>query len=73
MGGGGSEPSTLYDSLFELQCVICDRFPSLSPIQLRKESFHEVILLVTRLTKHNKQSKQKDSDVIYKPASDNWY
>jgi hypothetical protein len=36
-----------------LQISLCDRFPNLSPFDIRKQKFHEVFLLVRRLNKAN--------------------
>lgn len=44
---------TLYENLFEIQLVICERF-HLSPFDLRRETFREFLLLVERVSNHNK-------------------
>lgn len=43
---------TLYENLFEIQIVICERF-HMSPFDLRRERFKDFILLVERLSNHN--------------------
>lgn len=63
--------------MFEISVVLSERFKALEPIKVRKYPFHEVILLIKRL--NNYDSKQDYSqnnervNVIYKPASDDWY
>lgn len=54
---------------------ICDRFPSLSPFDVRRERLSEVLKLVSRMNKSNahraKESTQKN--VIRRPAGDDWF
>ena len=71
---------TLYETFFEMELSICERFPSLTPFQVRRERATEVFLLVRRLNNHTeKQSKQNtqlnkdDKKVIRRPAGDDWF
>lgn len=67
---GGSN-ITLYEMFFEMQMVLTDRFPSLSPFDLRKESAYEVFLLIRRL---NNYSAHKDKPrSVRKQAGDDWF
>lgn len=54
---------------------ICERFPSLSPFDVRRERASEVFRLVARIKKSNdirtKESTKKTK--IRRPASDNWF
>lgn len=50
---------------------ICDRFPSLSPFDIRQKKFHEVFLLVRRLNIYNE--KEKKPKKIRRPAGDTWF
>lgn len=50
---------------------ICDRFPSLSPFDVRQKKFHEVFLLIRRLNIYNK-NKEKPKK-IRRPAGDTWF
>ena len=50
MGGGGNAKAlTLYQHLFDLTDNLCQRYPALSPFQVRRERAGEVYLLVRRL------------------------
>ncbi len=49
---------TLYENLFEIQLVVCEKF-HLSPFDLRREPFKEFLLLVERLSIHNKNEMRK--------------
>ena len=58
--------------------MLCQRFPDLNPIKVRKYPVHEIFLLVKRLAKHNeneiKNGKAPNkSGVIRRPAGDNWF
>ena len=67
----------MYDVLFELQMTICERFPSITPLQLRREKAKEFFILVARLNKYNKKEQKKKKSgtnkIIRRPASDNWF
>lgn len=70
---------------FDVAENLCERYPALHPIALRREKFGEVMLLVRRINIKNDAKKgirrsdkvHKDDDgniVIRRPAtSDNWY
>lgn len=62
---------TLYQILFEVEMSICDRFPSLSPFDIRQKRFHEVFLLIRRLNVYNEQEKKPKK--IRRQASDTWF
>ncbi len=66
---------TLYQTLFDLQISVCDRF-HLSPFQIRRERLGELCLLVSRLNDQNrreKRGKTANSGKIRRPAGDNWF
>ena len=69
----------MYEILFDLTASICDRFPGLSPFDIRREKVSEVFLLVKRLNaaEERKQRKEKASKtkqgLARVPASDNWF
>lgn len=53
---------------------LCERFPSLTPFQLRREKASEVFLLVKRMNNYNKKSTDKNKPKkIRKKAGDNWF
>jgi hypothetical protein len=54
---------------FDLELTLCDRFPSLTPFDIRKQSVYEVFLLIRRLNKTVKTTKKKNR----RPAGDNWF
>ena len=60
----------LYQIFFELQCDLCEAFPSLSPFDIRKQTVYEVFLLVRRM---NRKAKKPEKQVIRRPASDTWF
>lgn len=49
---------------FELQLNICNRFPNLSPFDIRKQRFSEVFLLLRRL--NDKSSKEAKTPYLKK-------
>jgi len=50
---------------------ICDRFPNLSPFEIRQKKFYEVLLLIRRLNIYSKNDKKHKK--IKRPAGDNWF
>lgn len=59
---------------------LCDRFTSLTPLDLRKEKAREVFTLVTRYNNYAKKEEKKNSKenksrkkIIRRPAGDNWF
>ena len=63
---------------------LCERFPALSPFSVRRERFHDVLLIFVRTIKKNKQSGEKtDGQVLTtksgekiirrKATKDDWY
>jgi len=61
--------------MFSLQVNLCERFTSLTPINLRREKAREVFLLINRYNKYSmrEQRNSKKKRVIRKPAGDNWF
>lgn len=59
--------------LFNLQMSLCDAFPSLTPFDVRNQSFQEVMLLVRRMENYNIAKKKDETKKIRRPASDNWF
>lgn len=58
-----------------MEISICERFPSMSPFDVRRERAGEVFLLIRRLNNYNgyKDKKNDRRNVIRRPASDNWF
>jgi hypothetical protein len=59
-----------------MEMNLSDRFPSMTPLTLRREKAREVFLLLNRFNRYSrKQAKQKKNGqrIIRKPAGDNWF
>ena len=58
-----------------MELNVCERFPALSPFDIRRERASEVFRLVSRINRSNiyreKESTQKR--VIRRPAGDDWF
>jgi len=60
--------------LFELEMNLCDRFQGTTPIYWRSQKARDVFnLLVSFNTYARRHSKKKKSNVIRRPAGDNWF
>lgn len=65
---------SLYEIFFELEVGLCERFPSLSPFDIRRTRGHEVFLLMERLAGYNKRNKKGvHTTQVRRPAGDNWF
>ena len=61
---------------FEMEISICERFPSLSPFDVRQERASEVFLLVRRMNNYNAyQSKNTKGNkkIVRRRAGDDWF
>lgn len=71
------DDTPIYESLFSLQLDLCERFPAMTPLSLRKEKAREVFLLINRYSTYSqKEQKNIDSDgtkIIRRPAGDDWF
>lgn len=59
-----------------MEISICERFPGLSPFNVRQEKAAEVFLLMRRLNNYNKKqnkSVKNGKTVIRKKAGDDWF
>ena len=54
----------MYQAFFDLTCALCERF-TLSPFEIRRETYHEVLLLYGRLLdKITREKKPDDGSFI---------
>lgn len=58
--------------------MLCNRFPSLTPLSIRKERAYEVFLLLKKYVEYNKREEKKPKQnngkrIIRKPAGDDWF
>lgn len=84
-GGGNSTALTLYELFFDMTDSLCQRYPGITPLNIRREKVGEVFLLINRINKRERRKKgigeneqvQKDSKgrihIRRKATNDNWY
>ena len=58
---------------FSLEMSICERFPCLSPFDIRMMHAHEVFLLIDRLNNYTRKERKQKTQQIRRPAGDNWF
>lgn len=62
---------------FQLELNLCERFPALTPFQIRREKAREVFLLIKRINRYNENNSERTikskSNKIRRPAGDNWF
>ena len=64
--------------MFEIEMILTERFPSMTPLTLRREKAREVFLLLNRFDRYSlkkeKENKRKNGKrIIRKPAGDDWF
>ena len=65
----------IYETLFEMEINLCERFSSFSPLSLRREKAREVFLLLARFSRYSvrHEREMKHGKKIKIPAGDNWF
>jgi len=58
-----------------MEMSLCERFPAMTPINLRREKAREVFLLITRYNTYSAKQKKNAGKpkIIRRPASDTWF
>ena len=76
---------SLYETFFDLEDNLCQRYTALTPFIVRREKVGEVILLVNRINRKNNREKGiQHSDKVWtdskgnlhirrKATNDNWF
>ena len=64
--------------LFEIEVLLSERFPALSPVTLRRTKAREVFKIINKLTIYSKKEKKQQvkantKHIIAKQASDTWF
>lgn len=77
--------TSLYETFFDLEDNLCQRYPALTPFIVRREKVGEVILLVRRINAQNRSKKglKKDDSmwvdskgnthIRRRATTDDWY
>ena len=69
---------TLYETFFEMEVNLSDRFHALTPIVIRQTKASEIFLLIRRMYIYNDKKKANEDpvtgqQVIRRPAPDTWF
>jgi hypothetical protein len=70
--------------LFSVEYQLCKEFPAMSPFELERRTFHEVIGLYSRVRdmqiRQDRQTQKQirragrgGGEIIRRPAGDNWF
>ena len=64
--------------LFEIEVLLSERFPALSPISIRRTKAREVFKIINKLTVYSKKEKKKQAQsnakhIVARQASDTWF
>lgn len=71
-----NDDTPVYDTLFEMEINLSERFPAMTPLTLRREKAREVFLLMNRFNRYNRKKKKSQKNgkkIIRRPAGDNWF
>lgn len=58
---------------FDINKALCDSYAGLDPIKLLNYPAEDVFNLVNDTLIYSKRTKKKESNVIRRPAGDNWF
>lgn len=79
------DDTPLYAVMFDMQINLCERFPAMTPLTVRREKAREVFILIRRLNEHSILEQQKNpvklnnkgnestGKIIRKRAGDDWF
>lgn len=64
--------------LFEIEVLLSERFPALSPISIRRTKAREVFKIINKLTVYSKKEKKQQAKanakrIVARQASDTWF
>ncbi len=68
------DDTPLPELMFEIEVGMCERFPAMSPLSLRKERANDVFRLVAQFTEYAwKNTSNNGKQVIRRRAGDDWF
>ena len=73
-----ADDTPLSDLLFDIEITLCNRFPALTPMSLRRTRARDIFKIIVKLGKHAKKEKKEEAKkamkrIIKRPASDTWF
>lgn len=73
------DDTPLFEVLFDINYQLCKEFPAMTPYDIEKRTFHDVIRLYSDVRALQlREAKRGDNDsndnrVIRRPAGDDWF
>nr|DAU64718.1 MAG TPA: hypothetical protein [Bacteriophage sp.] len=73
------DDTPLFEVLFDINYQLCKEFPAMTPYDIEKHTFHDVIRLYSDVRALQlREAKRGDNDsndnrVIRRPAGDDWF
>ena len=62
------------EMMFEIEVGICERFPALSPLSMRRERVNDVFRLISQYSNYaRKNTNGNGKQVIRRRAGDDWF
>jgi hypothetical protein len=62
------------EMMFEIEIGICERFPALSPLSMRRERVNDVFRLISQYSNYaRKNTNSNGKQVIRRRAGDDWF
>lgn len=59
--------------IFGIQVALCDRFPALDPLTIRRTPMSEFCLLASRLVQYQRAKRRRERFKDWRPAGDKWF
>lgn len=72
------DDTPMSELLFEIEVLLSERFPALSPIAIRRTKAREVFKIINKLTTYAKKEKKQQAKantkhIVARQASDTWF
>lgn len=68
------DDTPLFEVLFNINYQLCKEFPALTPYDIEKKTFHDVIRLYSDVRALQiRETKEEKAKVIRRPAKDDWF
>ena len=70
-----ADDTPVYDLLFEMEMNLCEVFPPMTPLTLRRERATDIYTLLVRFNRYARKKKKNEGKkkIIRRPASDSWF
>lgn len=78
---GRRSPLTIYETFFEIEMTLCERFPALTPFSIRRIQAREIFTFMERFGRYIERDREENGQIVNingrqvlkRKASDDWF